>query len=135
MVTDGSRPYRKAINVWLPHARHVLDRFHVVRWFAAGLNAVRRDVQRRKDNKSPVFDHDVFRARFVLLRRPDRLTPDETKRIQQLLERHPRLRTAWDALAELHGLYLAQGTTKPPSPPCAASPPSTPPGSSPSSAK
>ena len=108
VVTDGSRPYRKAINVWLPHARHVLDRFHVVRWFAAGLNAVRRDVQRRKDKASPVFDHDVFRARFVLLRRPDRLTPDETERLEQLLERHPRLRTAWDALAELHGLYLAE---------------------------
>ena len=111
VVTDGSRPYRKAINAWLPHARHVLDRFHVVRWFAAGLNAVRREVQRRRDqgsNKSPVFDHDVFRARFVLLRRPDRLTPTKAERLEQLLERHPRLRAAWEALAELHGLYLAE---------------------------
>ena len=30
------------------HARHVLDRFHVIRWFAAALTQVRRDVQRRE---------------------------------------------------------------------------------------
>ena len=108
MVTDGSRPYKKAVDAWLPHARHVLDRFHVVRWFAAGLNAVRRDVQRRPEGKTSVFDPEVFRARFVLLRRPDRLTPDETARLQQLLDGRPRLRAAWHALAELHGLYLAR---------------------------
>ena len=108
VVTDGSRPYKKAVDAWLPHARHVLDRFHVVRWFAAGLNAVRRDVQRRPEGKTSVFDPEVFRARFVLLRRPDRLTPDEADRLRQLLDGRPRLRAAWHALAELHGLYLAR---------------------------
>lgn len=33
--------YKAAIDASLGHAIHVLDRFHVVRWFAAGLSAVR----------------------------------------------------------------------------------------------
>ena len=35
VVSDGSAAYKAAIEARLGHARHVLDRFHVVRWFAA----------------------------------------------------------------------------------------------------
>ena len=37
VVSDGSRSYQAAIAQYLPDARHVLDRFHVVRWFTEGL--------------------------------------------------------------------------------------------------
>ena len=47
VVSDGSAAYAAAIAKRLGHARHVLDRFGVIRWFAAGPAAVRRDVQRR----------------------------------------------------------------------------------------
>ena len=43
VVTDGSRSYRAAIHQYLPGARHVLDRFHAVRWFTQGLALVRRE--------------------------------------------------------------------------------------------
>ena len=33
VVTDGSTPYKAAIEQYLPKAQHVLDRFHVIRWF------------------------------------------------------------------------------------------------------
>ena len=39
VVTDGSRAYRAAVDARLGHARCVLDRFHVIRWFCAGLTA------------------------------------------------------------------------------------------------
>ncbi|WP_420621784.1 ISL3 family transposase [Candidatus Poriferisodalis sp.] len=71
VVSDGSAAYKAAIEARLGHARHVLDRFHVIRWFAAGLTAVRRDVQRRPEGSKPAFDPEVFRARFLLMRRPD----------------------------------------------------------------
>ena len=83
-------------------------RFHVIRWFAAGLTAVRRDVQRRPEGSKPAFDPQVFRARFLLMRRPDTLDAAERKRLDALFEAHPRLKAAWDALGELHGLYLAK---------------------------
>ena len=108
VVSDGSKAYKAAIDQRLGHARHVLDRFHVVRWFAAGLTAVRRDVQRRPEGSKPAFDPEVFRSRFLLMRRPDKLDAAERGRLDALFETHPRLKAAWDALGELHQLYLAK---------------------------
>lgn len=108
VVTDGSVAYKAAVDRHVGHAAHVLDRFHVIGWFAAGLTAVRRDVQRRQPaGATPAFDPDVFRARFLLLRRPDRLTDTQRAHLDTLFDAHPRLRAAWKALGELHGLYLA----------------------------
>ena len=88
----------------LGHARHVLDRFHVIRWFAAGLTQVRRDIQRREPKGvKPAFDPEVFKARFALLRRGDTLTDTDRAR----LDERPRLKAGWHALQELHGLYTA----------------------------
>jgi len=108
VVTDGSRAYKAAVDAHLGHARHVLDRFHVIRWFAAGLTQVRRDVQRRQpEGVKPAFEPEVFRARFALLRRGDTLTGTELARLRTLFDAHPRLEAAWKALQELHGLYTA----------------------------
>ncbi len=111
VVSDGSKAYKAAIDAHLGHARHVLDHFHVIRWFSAGLNQVRRDVQRRPEGSKPAFEPEVFRARFVLLRRGDTLTDADRARLDALFDAlfdaHPRLRAGWQALQELHGLYLA----------------------------
>ena len=108
VVSDGSKAYKSAIDAHLGHARHVLDRFHVIRWFSAGLTAVRRDIQRRPEGSKPAFEPEVFRARFALLRRGDTLTDTDRARLDALLDAHPRLRAGWQALQELHGLYLAE---------------------------
>ena len=109
VVSDGSRAYRSAIDARLGHARHVLDRFHVITWFSAGLTAVRRDIQRRQpEGVKPVFEPDVFRARFALLGRGTTLTDTDRDRLATLFDAHPRLEAAWRALQELHGLYLAE---------------------------
>jgi transposase len=108
VVSDGSKSYKTAIDTHLGGARHVLDRFHVIRWFAEGLTLVRRDLQRRQPaGVKPAFDPDVFRARFLLLKRGDTLDDDEQARLDALFDTHPRLKAGWDALQELHGLYLA----------------------------
>ena len=107
VVTDGSAAYKASVDACLPHARHVLDRFHVIRWFCAGLTAVRRDIQRRPEGSKPAFDPEVFKARFALLRRGDTLTNEDRARLDTLFDTHPRLKAGWQALQELHGLYLA----------------------------
>ena len=112
VVSDGSKSYKAAIDTHLGAARHVLDRFHVIRWFAEGLTLVRRDLQRREPHGvKPAFDPDVFRARFLLLRRGDHLNDTDQARLDQLFAKHPRLDIAWRALQELHGLYLAEDRT------------------------
>ena len=108
VVSDGSTAYKASIGACLPHTRHVLDRFHVIRWFCAGLTAVRRDVQRRQpEGTKPVFDPEVFKARFLLMRRGDTLNEADQARLDTLFDTHPRLKTGWQALQELHGLYTA----------------------------
>ena len=109
VVSDGSRSYQAAIAQYLPDARHVLDRFHVARWFTEGLTLVRRELQRRPpDQRPPTFEPDLFKARFTLLRRADHLTDGHQKHLDRLFEAHPRLRTAWEALQELYQLYEAE---------------------------
>ncbi len=108
VVSDGSKSYKAAIDAHLGHARHVLDRFHVIGWFAEGLTLVRRDLQRREPaGVKPAFDPEVFRARFVLLRRGNTLNDVDQARLDQLFAAYPRLRAGWEALQELHGLYQA----------------------------
>ena len=69
---------------------------------------MRRDTQRRPEGTQPVFDPNVFRARFALLRRGNQLTDTQAAHIDKLLAGHPRLRTAWNGPQELYGLYLAR---------------------------
>ena len=108
VVSDGSRSYRAAIAQYLPDALHVLDRFHVARWFTEGLTLVRRELQRRPpERRPPTYEPDLFRARFTLLRRADHLSDAHQKHLDRLFDAHPRLRTAWDALQELYQLYEA----------------------------
>ena len=109
VVSDGSRSCQAAISQYLPDARHVLDRFHVARWFTQGLTLVRREIQRRPpERRSPAYEPEVFRARFTLLRRADHLSQAHRAHLDRLFEAHPRLRTAWDALQELYGLHEAE---------------------------
>jgi transposase len=109
VVTDGSKSYRAAVQAHLGHATHVLDRFHVVRWFAAGLTLVRRELQRRQPqgHVTPAFDPELFRSRFALLRRADTLDERQREELRKLFARHPRIEVGWKALQELYGLYLA----------------------------
>lgn len=102
------RPYQAAIAQYLPHARHLLDRFHVVRWFTEGLTQVRRDLQRRDpDHTPPAYEPDLFRARFALLRRSDNLSDAHRAHRDRLFAAHPRLKVAWDAVQELYQIYSA----------------------------
>ncbi len=107
VVSDGSKSYRASIERHLGHATHVLDRFHVVGWFAAGLTLVRREIQRREPRGQvrPAFDPEVFRSRFALLRRGDTLEASQRLQLEDLFVRHPRIGLAWRALQELYGLY------------------------------
>jgi transposase len=113
VVSDGSESYRAAITQHLGHATHVLDRFHVARWFASGLVEVRRRIQRREPpGVTPAFDPSVFRARFLALKRADRLSDAEHERLKAIFAVHASLARGWAMLQELYGLYQAESEEK-----------------------
>jgi transposase len=69
VVTDMAECYRRAVRQHLPNARHVADRFHVVRNFSKALVSARRDAQRTARGKPHV--PSVFHARYLLMKRID----------------------------------------------------------------
>jgi transposase len=108
VVSDGSKAYKAAIQRWLPDARHVLDRFHVSRWFSGCLVEVRRRIQRIGDKGTrPAFDPDIFRSRYLQVMRYDHLDPEQAGRLAAVLGREPELERAWRMLQHLYGIYLA----------------------------
>ena len=107
VVTDGAAPYKAAIDQYLPRAQHVLDRFHVIRWFGTSLIQLRRDLQRRSQHRPSAWEPNLHRSRYLLLKRQDRLTDPEREQLRQLFDHYPQLETGWQALQQLHQIYQA----------------------------
>lgn len=108
VISDGSEAYRSAIRQHLGGATHVVDRFHVARWFAAGLIEVRRRIQRvGPKGTRPAYDPDIFRSRYLQLQRADRLSEEARVRLERILATDPDLGYAWELYQTLHRIYLA----------------------------
>jgi len=111
VVSDGSGSYRLAITEHLGHATHVLDRFHVARWFAAGMIEVRRKLQRIAPHGSrPAFEPEIFRSRYLQLTRFDHLPDDRIEALGRVLSGRPELEAAWRMLQHLYGIHLAENS-------------------------
>jgi transposase len=108
VVSDGSKSYRKAISQHLGNATHVLDRFHVARWFAAAMIEVRRRIQRvGPPGSRPAFDAQIFRSRYLQLTRADHLSDDQIVKLGEVLAGRPQLEAAWRMLQHLYGIHVA----------------------------
>lgn len=111
VVSDGSGSYRSSIRTHLGHATHVLDRFHVARWFAAGMIEVRRRIQRIGGHGSrPAFEPEIFRSRYLQLTRLDQLEDHRIEALGKVLSGRPELEAAWRMLQHLYGIHLAADT-------------------------
>ena len=105
VVTDMASCYRGAIARRLPNAAHVVDRFHVVRNVMGVVVQARRAAQRSE--RGEPHDPEVFRARFLLLRRMDRLSTEQVAELVALFDRHPQLGAAWEMTQRFHRIYEA----------------------------
>ncbi|MGH8914612.1 MAG: ISL3 family transposase [Acidimicrobiia bacterium] len=105
-VTDMAECYRKAIRTHLPHARHVADRFHVVRNFSKALVSARRDAQRTARGRPHV--PSVFHARYLLMKRLDRLSDGDAVKLCDIFEAHPGLEVVWALVQRFHIIFVAE---------------------------
>jgi transposase len=87
---DMSEGYEKAIKEWLPQADIVFDRFHVQRLASDALDEVRRSIVRELHGR-PQEAKDVKGTRFVLLKKPEDLSPAEKFKLSQVQETNQRL--------------------------------------------
>lgn len=90
VVMDMHEPFRQAVELCLPRARVVADKFHVLMHVHRALDQVRSSLQPSRGRKG-----ELFRARYLLLTGMERLTPERYARLVGLLSRYPVLQQAW----------------------------------------
>jgi len=100
VAIDPFTPYAKAIRHLVPHARLVVDKFHILRLFARAVDQVRRRTIRQAEGRRGRKVDLMWRTRMLLLKRYSRLTVEQEERILTTLG-------AEDHWGEVTGAYLA----------------------------
>jgi transposase len=84
ICSDMWRAYLKVIAKKAPHAIHVLDRFHIMQLMGKALDKVR--AQEVKELKAAGYEPILKGARWLLLKRPENLTDNQTIKLAELLQ-------------------------------------------------
>jgi transposase len=92
VAMDMHEPFRQAVQMCLPLAKVVVDKFHLIVHVNRALDKVRSHLQGGRQRGKR---RDLFRSRYSLLKGVERLTDGEKTRLNQLFHRYPELRTAW----------------------------------------
>jgi transposase len=102
VVTDMWEAYRQAIRSYLPHALHIVDKFHVIRHANWAVDQVRRRGRKRRNasTKSP-----WWKARWHLLRAQEALTDRQIKHVEALLKEEGPIRKAYILKERLRKWY------------------------------
>ena len=105
VATDMSPAYIDAVTTYLPGARLVFDRFHVIKLYNDKLSELRRAMYHElKDT----LKKDVLKgSRWLLLKRPENLDParKEPQRLQEALRLNEPLATAYYLKEELNEVW------------------------------
>ena len=101
VVIDMSGPYRSLCKSLFPKAKIIADKYHVIRQVMWAFENVRKAEQAKfYDSRRKYFK----RSRRVLLKRPERLTEEETNQVEAMLKISERLRQAYFMKNEFHKL-------------------------------
>lgn len=99
LCTDMWKPYMQVIVEKAGHALHVLDRFHIMRHLSKAIDQIR--AQEVKDLKAKGCEPVLTRTRWLLLKRPERLTEQQGSRLSELLRYNLRAVRAYLLKEEL----------------------------------
>ena len=93
VAMDMHDPFRQAVQMCLPQAKVVVDKFHLIRHVNDALDKVRSRLQggRWKEGKS----RELFTRRYTLLKSSENLTDRERLNLAELFSMYPELREAW----------------------------------------
>lgn len=99
---DMWRPYKDAVNTVLPHAKVVLDKFHVVRMANQALDSVRKAL---RDKMTAKERRTLMRERFILLKRKHDLNERELFLLDTWLGNIPDLKEAYELKEEFYWIF------------------------------
>ena len=103
VCTDMWRPFKRSFSKYLPNARLVIDKFHVVRMASDALEAERKRYQATLDKNARV--HVKKSIRWLTLKRPTSLTPAERTALTVVREAMPGLAEAYDFKEAFYRIY------------------------------
>jgi transposase len=103
VCTDMWRPFKRSFAPYLPNARLVIDRFHVVKMASEALEEERKKYQvtLSKDERLQVKKS----IRWLMLKRPSNLTAVEQKALANIREQIPDLAMAYDFKESFMRIY------------------------------
>ncbi len=115
VAIDPSAPYAAGIRRALPHARIVLDHWHLVRLANQVLTDVRQRVQREVHGRRGHKTNPAWAHRRLLLRAGDTLNPTARARLTRVLvtdDPTGKIGAAWAVKESLRQLLQAHGPTR-----------------------
>lgn len=105
VTTDMWQPYKDAINLVLPHAKQIVDKFHVIQYGNKALEDSRKAFRKTlTDKQRKQLMHD----RFILLKNKEDLKPQERWNLQIWFVTFPTLKIAYDLKEGLRDMYLCE---------------------------
>jgi transposase len=90
---DMWRPYYQAARKMLPHAKVVVDRFHVMKHLNEQIHQIRKKIQRNAEEE--VIKTVLKGSRWLLLKNRAELSSKEEKKLKEILELCPELRVLY----------------------------------------
>lgn len=106
VAMDMWRPYRDAVNMVIPHAKIVIDKFHVVQLANEALEKIRKT---NRENVSARERRQLMRDRYVLLKRRKDLNDfDDQIKLQVWTDMFPLLGQAYELKEQFFDIYEAK---------------------------
>lgn len=94
VCTDMWRPFKRSFAQYLPNAKLVIDKFHVVKMASEALEEERKKYQVQLSKEDRIYVKKSIR--WLTLKRPENLTPTEQKALAIVREQIPELSIAYD---------------------------------------
>ena len=112
-VCDMNPHFRQVAKLCFPNARIVADKYHVIRQVFWDMEKVRKNEQGKLSDR---FRKYFKKSRHLLMKRPEKLSPEDMDRLALMFEIAPRLADAYriknDFLAVIRSQSSAEGKQK-----------------------
>ncbi|HNB24271.1 MAG TPA: ISL3 family transposase [Candidatus Melainabacteria bacterium] len=105
VCTDMWRPFKRSFSQYLPNAKLVIDKFHVVKMASEALDEERKKYQATLSKNERVYVKKSIR--WLTLKRPDSLSKAEQEALAEVRRTIPVLAMAYDIKEAFFGIYDA----------------------------
>lgn len=94
--------YFYAVKEEIPHAKIVIDRFHVQKAFGEQIDKARRSIQ----NKLSEEDRKELKgSRWIILKPKDKLTEEQKATLETICQKYPQLKQLYELKEEFRDIY------------------------------